>query len=224
MRRMSEGPDDLYAVASHFVPTSIYDNIYEQRKGWGGGGGGGGGGAPPPGRREKKLYGRGKVGKSKGAGRRKGVAAFQAARPPPPPQPKEDESAYSSVRRNGNFVYDYDDYYGVGGVGVGGVATGRVDRSGDAIYVSEHSGGGGEKGADCCELVVDPLTFVSILSAILAGTAFLNVLITMNIGRKRRRRRRRDLDDLSAGGGGDSSFLFDVLNQGRAHKIYVLCM
>ncbi len=41
---------------------------------------------------------------------------------------------------------------------------------------------------ECCEVVVDPLTFYSLLAAIVGAAAFLRVLITMTLGRKRRRR------------------------------------
>ena len=40
---------------------------------------------------------------------------------------------------------------------------------------------------DCCPLVVDPLTLTAILGAIAAATAFFNVLITMNITRRKKR-------------------------------------
>jgi len=43
---------------------------------------------------------------------------------------------------------------------------------------------------ECCELVVDPLAFLSLLAGVLGGTAFLNVAITMNITMRRRRRKR----------------------------------
>ena len=42
---------------------------------------------------------------------------------------------------------------------------------------------------DCCPLVVDPLTYIALLSFLVAATYFLWVAVTMNImGRKRRKR------------------------------------
>ena len=67
--------------------------------------------------------------------------------------------------------YDRSDHYGHSGGGSYG-----------------HSGGYGHK-LQCCPLVVDPLTFTALLGAIVAGTAFLNVLITMNIMAAGRRKR-----------------------------------
>ncbi len=53
-----------------------------------------------------------------------------------------------------------------------------------------YSGGGGDE--LCCPLVADPLTVFTLLSFIAFATAFLNVLVTMNIMMRRRRRRKRD--------------------------------
>ncbi len=92
-------------------------------------------------------------------------------------------------RTTGYANYDYDDGGGYGG---GGGANSRahqpvhqaIERSGYG-----HSGHGhGHKYLECCELVVDPLTFASLLASILGGTLFLNVQITMILGRKRRKR------------------------------------
>ncbi len=76
-------------------------------------------------------------------------------------------------------TFDYIVYDEVGGTG--GVHYVPLEPS--------HNGGGGEEEHNCCDLVVDPLTFAALLAAILGGTAFLNTLVTMNIGRKRRKRR-----------------------------------
>ncbi len=53
---------------------------------------------------------------------------------------------------------------------------------------------------DCCPLVVDPLTFLCLLCAILGATYFLNVVITMSIVANNRRRRRRRRRRRGAGG------------------------
>ena len=92
----------------------------------------------------------------------------------------------------------------------------------DLVYDHHHHQGGiddrlsgyGHHGAynevkDCCELVVDPLTFAALMAAILGGTAFLNTLITMNLGRRKRRRRRRS---------SSSSMMGDLLNSGIARR------
>ncbi len=65
-----------------------------------------------------------------------------------------------------------------------------------------YSGGGGDE--LCCPLVADPLTVFTLLSFIAFATAFLNVLVTMNIMMRRRRRR----SDRGAG-------LKDLLHSGR---------
>ena len=77
----------------------------------------------------------------------------------------------------------------IGGLYGGGSSA---DHPGGVLYYPGGGGGGGyNPDKDCCELVVDPLTFATLMAFILGGTAFLNTLITMNIGRRRRRRRRR---------------------------------
>ncbi len=114
---------------------------------------------------------------------------------------------------------------GIGGGGGGGgirrsdlyQQTFNVDKSSDygGSYSSYGvSGGGGSYNAekDCCELVVDPLTFFTLLAFIVGGTAFLNVVVTMVLGRKRRRRRRRSQEEEGYGGG---EAILDVLQSGR---------
>jgi len=55
-------------------------------------------------------------------------------------------------------------------------------------YHGVHSGSSGGYGhgfgygkIGCCELVVDPLTYIALIGGIVFGTAFLHVAITMNI-------------------------------------------
>ncbi len=145
------------------------------------------------------------------------------------------------------YVYkspaDYD-YPETKGVAVGGTAAlvskdgsqYAYDRSdyGHSSYGHSSQGhhGGGYK--ECCPLVVDPLTFFSLLAAIAGSTAFLNTIITMAPapfgGGKRRKR-----SDGGGGGGEDdedddlgvvevdeSTFyrekLVDVINAGRREK------
>ncbi len=69
-----------------------------------------------------------------------------------------------------------------------------------------YSGGGGGEEL-CCPLVADPLTVFTLLSFIAFATAFLNVLVTMNIMMRRRRRR----SDRGAG-------LKDLLHSGTVEK------
>ena len=77
--------------------------------------------------------------------------------------------------------------------GYGGHGHGGHGGSGYGGGGYGHSGGyGGGKKLECCELVVDPLTFFSLLGFIAFATAFLNVLVTMNIMMRRRRRKRDD--------------------------------
>ncbi len=70
----------------------------------------------------------------------------------------------------------------------GGYDYGPIDRMGIDNRADYGYGHGHKK--ECCPLVVKPLVVLATLGAIAAATAFFNVLITMNIGRKRRRRRR----------------------------------
>ncbi len=84
--------------------------------------------------------------------------------------------------------------HGVGGDGYGKLS---LDHSYDSTgYGTSHSGYGshgsssyGKKKLECCPLVVDPLALTALLGFLAGATAFLNVLITMNIMGKRRRRR-----------------------------------
>ena len=69
---------------------------------------------------------------------------------------------------------------------------------------------------DCCPLVVDPLTLIGLLGGIAAATAFLNVLITMNItGRKRKRRSVGN----AAGAFDPGNAFLDVLHQGKERAL-----
>jgi len=90
---------------------------------------------------------------------------------------------HDHARRRGDYYgnyYNYDDYHGRG-----------VDRSG------AHSGYGHHDHyhKKCCPLVVKPLVFLSLLAGIAVGSAFLNNLIDMNIGRRKRKRRGAISDD-----------------------------
>ena len=85
------------------------------------------------------------------------------------------------------------------GVGIEDDGFGSLSSGyGHSGYGSSHSSYGGHGGHgggyssgyghdDCCPLVVDPLTLTAILGAIAAATAFFNVLITMNITRRKKR-------------------------------------
>jgi len=73
-----------------------------------------------------------------------------------------------------DFLADYDEVTKLYMLGT--AAATDVDRS----YQMEK--------LECCELVVDPLSYFAILGLLFGATAFLNVAITMNIGRRRRRR------------------------------------
>ena len=79
------------------------------------------------------------------------------------------------------------------------------DDDDDSNSVGAYMSGHGV--VECCPLVVKPLVLVALLGTLAAAVAFLNVLITMNIGRRRRRRRRRRRKRRRRGlkGGGDFS-------------------
>ncbi len=76
--------------------------------------------------------------------------------------------------------------------GYGTSGYGQDDGYGGYQYDEhrDHSSGYGysQKKVECCELVVDPLSLLALLGFIAFATAFFNVLITMNIGKKRRKR------------------------------------
>jgi len=103
-------------------------------------------------------------------------------------------SSSSTYKRNTEYLAEgvYDDYgtglriAGGSGGGAGGGGHAAVNR-----IAEDRSGyGHGHYGKiECCDLVVDPLTFLALLGGIAGGTAFLNVAITMNINKRRRRRR-----------------------------------
>ncbi len=90
---------------------------------------------------------------------------------------------YNSRRRSDYEPVEYGSTGSGSGYEGGGSAGGSFSGSG-----SGHGGGGGMK-TPCCPLVVDTLTLAAILGLIAGATAFLNVLITMSL---RRRRKRRD--------------------------------
>ncbi len=118
--------------------------------------------------------------------------------PPPPPRPRPRPSRrrdHDRRRRRRKeeeeeedrdaYIRDYirsDPYYRRHNGG-GGAVVDRLDSTG------EFGGYGGGHEKECCPLVVKPLVLVALLGSLAAATAFLNVLITMNIGRRRRRRR-----------------------------------
>ena len=58
-------------------------------------------------------------------------------------------------------------------------------------YAGDHYGSYSGGGGDCCPLVVDPLTYASLLGFIALATYFLNVLIAMSMLMMRRKRRRK---------------------------------
>jgi len=104
---------------------------------------------------------------------------------PSPTLTLEDVDDYGAVNDNVALRRSHSGY---GGYGQSAYGNSRHGHSG----YGGHSGGGygGKKKIECCELVVDPLAFLSLLGGIFGGTAFLNVAITMNIRRRRRRSER----------------------------------
>ncbi len=127
-----------------------------------------------------------------------------------------------------DYDYVYDDprlsrrSHQVVGGGVVRVNANGIDRSGGAGYDGSsygslsgygHSGGGG--GVECCPLVVDPLTMVTLLAFIAGATLFLNIQITMILGGKKRRRRRSNLSS-----GESSDAIMETINQGLFSHIH----
>ena len=76
-------------------------------------------------------------------------------------------------------------------------SSGHYESSGYKDLASLGSGYAGDHygsysgGGDCCPLVVDPLTYASLLGFIALATYFLNVLIAMSMLMMRRKRRRK---------------------------------
>ncbi len=100
--------------------------------------------------------------------------------------------------------------YGRGGYAYGGHAASAHDRSGYG-----HSGGGHGHKEACCDLVVDPLLFLTLLGFIFFATYFLNTVITMDtmLPPSRRRRRRSEEGILSYSSIEDR--ILDVVHSGR---------
>ena len=118
---------------------------------------------------------------------------------------------------------NYYEDYALGDVGAGDRILAKdngVRRSSGYGHHSGHGGGYGHKYVECCELVVDPLTFFSLLGAIIGGTAFLNTVITMDtmLPQKRRRRKRDTEGRVAADRLGLGDKLADMLNSGRMAK------
>ncbi len=93
-----------------------------------------------------------------------------------------EDYGYADLNSPANSLRRSSSGYGGGHSGYGGGHSG---------YGGGHSGGYGKKKLKCCELVVDPLTFASILAFIGFSTFFLNTVITMDPdlppdGRKKR--------------------------------------
>ncbi len=81
--------------------------------------------------------------------------------------------------------YGYDDQYGYGEQD----DTSRQDHHyGYGDHGGSHSGYGHHGHKDCCPLVVKPLVVAALLGGLALGTALLNLIVTMTIGRKRKRR------------------------------------
>jgi len=109
-------------------------------------------------------------------------------------------------RSSSNVVHGRTSGYGHGHRDHGHSGHGHSGHGGhghDSFYVMKK---------ECCELVVDPLAFLSLLAGIAGGTAFLNVAITMNIAKRRRRRRS---SPASASGNSLNESLMILVKQGR---------
>ncbi len=101
----------------------------------------------------------------------------------------------------------------------GGGAYHAYDRSGGGGSAYDrsgygHTGGGYGHKAECCELVVDPLLFLSMLGFILFSTYFLNTVITMDTMLPSRRRRRRSEEGILSYSAIEDRML-DVVHSGR---------
>ncbi len=161
---------------------------------------------------------------------------------------RDKNSYYTADRDRPNSIYDqlpYDRLYyrkEEGGGGGGGSGNKLSDRQGffyededprnlldyysrsrqydgdSASLVGSPSGSGGGKYVDCCPLVVDPLTLLSLIAGIAAATAFLNVAITMNIVGKKRKKRSGDVD--SEGGEQQEGSFSRILTQGNVIKVH----
>ena len=104
---------------------------------------------------------------------------------------------------NENSDYQYPEYASSYPVGNSHDYHERLDGA-QSVYSSY--------GFECCPLVIDTLTLLSLLCGIAGATFFLNNLITMTLVRRKRRRKRRE------GTSWDSDFgrkVVDTIHSGR---------
>ncbi len=101
--------------------------------------------------------------------------------------------SYGHHRSPPLYYYDGDEYSDVLPPVRGGGGGGGKSKEGYVSAAAVSGGGyGGVHGhADCCPLVVDPLTFTCLLGFIFFTAFFLNTVITMDTMLNVRRRRRR---------------------------------
>ncbi len=158
-----------------------------------------------------------KLGRSRGRGKDYGSSRKDYGR-------RGDYNYKDYIKDDPYYLRDNGGYYGYGRDGVDRSGYGYDDGGGGgakdrADHYGGHSGYGHGHGhkKECCPLVIKPLVFLALLGSIAAATAFFNILITMNLGRKRRRRR-RSYDDGNSGSSIGPGFA-DVLHAGTCHMI-----
>ena len=158
-----------------------------------------------------------KLGRSRGRGKDYGISSRKDY------GSRRDYNYKDYIKDDPYYLRDNGGYYGYGRDGVDRSGYGYDDGGGGgakdrADHYGGHSGYGHGHKKECCPLVIKPLVFLALLGSIAAATAFFNILITMNLGRKRRRRR-RSYDDGNSGSGSIGPGFADVLHAGTCHMI-----
>ena len=128
---------------------------------------------------------------------------------------EQSASASEVVSKRSEYYPQSANYYGANTGSRADVTSYGV--GGTTYHVSTGYGHDDHGHKECCELVVDPLSFAALLAFIIGGTAFLNTVVTMVLGRKKRRRRAAAA--ASGEDGGDLVEYLDVMKLGERRNL-----
>ncbi len=129
---------------------------------------------------------------------------------------EQSASASEVVSKRSEYYPQSANYYGANTGSRADVTSYGV--GGTTYHVSTGYGHDDHGHKECCELVVDPLSFAALLAFIIGGTAFLNTVVTMVLGRKKRRRRAAAA--ASGEDGGDLAEYLDVMKLGERRDLF----